>query len=149
MPRVLLIRRCASTAQHPEAPLTEAGMAAADGLATQLQPLRIDAVYSSPYVRAIATIAPFADRLEFAIREEGRLCERLLAKEPLAGFPDHIRRSFDDLDYRVEGGESLREVGDRGLAALSESFGYEDWKTLKNPDLFTLEFADGKLVSYE
>jgi hypothetical protein len=67
----------------------------------------------------------------------------------LAGFPDHIRRSFDDLDYRVEGGESLREVGDRGLAALSESFGYEDWKTLKNPDLFTLEFADGKLVSYE
>jgi 2,3-bisphosphoglycerate-dependent phosphoglycerate mutase len=81
--------------------------------------------------------------------------------------------SFDDLDYRLPGGESLRQDQARGLAALADiasaghrlpavsthgnllsamlcsidqTFGFAAWQGLKNPDLFALTCEGGWLV---
>jgi len=149
---------------------------AATVLADRLSSLGIDAIYSSPYARAVATIEPFAQRSGFTVTIEPRLRERTLSARPIDDFMDHIRRSFDNPDHRAPGGESLRETGDRALQALAEialkrhnlavavshgnlmaavlrsvnqGFGYREWGALKNPDLFKLEFSGATLVSYQ
>ena len=60
MPKLLLVRHCQSIGTHPDAPLSEAGTKAAGALVTRLHDLAADAVYSSPYARAQATVRPFA-----------------------------------------------------------------------------------------
>src|SRR5690242_4508247 len=60
MSKLLLIRHCQTNGRHPDAPLTEAGTRAAEALVTPLHDLAPDAVYSSPYERAHATVRPFA-----------------------------------------------------------------------------------------
>ena len=176
MSRLILIRHCRSTAQHPEAPLTDEGTLAARELAEQLAPLGVDAIYSSPFARAVATIEPFARRSGLSINTEPRLRERLLSPHPVDDFMEHIRRSFDDSDHQLPGGESLRETAERALGALGEislkshalpvavghgnliaaalrsvdpQFGYLQWGALKNPDLFVLNFDGATLISYQ
>lgn len=171
MPRLLLIRHCQSTAQFPDAVLTEAGAAAAEALAERLAELAPDALYSSPYERAQATLRPFAARAGLSVRLDPRLKERVLSSEDRDDWLDHIRRSFDDPDHRAPGGETMREVRERAVAALDEivsaghqlpavashgglissvlkamrpAFGFEDWRGLRNPDLFELEMDGGR-----
>jgi 2,3-bisphosphoglycerate-dependent phosphoglycerate mutase len=176
MQRLILIRHCESSGQAPDAPLTEAGAAAALALADRLTALDPDAIYSSPYRRASSTVAPFAARAGMAIAEDVRLRERVLADAPLDDWLEHIRRSFDDPDHRAgPGGETLNEIQARGLASLTDivaaghrlpvaashgnlisailrafdpAFGFEDWRRLRNPDLFELTFEDGRPCAY-
>jgi 2,3-bisphosphoglycerate-dependent phosphoglycerate mutase len=176
MARLILIRHCESSGQAPDAPLTEAGKRAAVALADRLEALRPDAVYSSPYRRARTTVQPFAERAGLAIVEDERLHERVLSEKPLDDWLEHIRRSYADVDHIAgAGGESLRETQTRALAALADimarghrlpivashgnlisavlrvadpDFGFEAWRTLKNPDLFELSFDDDRLVSH-
>jgi len=174
--RLLLIRHCESSGQAPGAPLTEAGTRAAHELADRLAALAPDAVYSSPYLRAWSTVAPFAERAGLPIVEEARLHERVLAATPLDDWLEHIRRSYDDVDHRAgQGGETLREITARGCGALADiaaaghrlpiaashgnlisailraadpTFGFEDWRALRNPDLFEVEVDGGWPTSY-
>jgi 2,3-bisphosphoglycerate-dependent phosphoglycerate mutase len=176
MSRLILIRHCRSTAQHLEAPLTEAGASEARELGKRLAPLGIDAIYSSPYARAVATIEPLARHSGLSINIEPRLRERLLAPHSVDDFIAHIQRSFDDPGHRLPGGESLSDTAERALEALGEialkshvlpvavghgnliasvlrsvdsGFGYHDWAALRNPDLFMLDFEGAVLVSYQ
>jgi 2,3-bisphosphoglycerate-dependent phosphoglycerate mutase len=176
MPRLILIRHCQSTAQHPPAPLTQAGARAAEALAERLAELAPDAVYSSPYERAHATVRPFARRAGLPVTLDERLRERLLSDQDRDDWLDHIQRSFDDFDHRAPGGETMRETQTRALAALAEiagaghrlpavashgglissvlramdpAFGFEGWRGLRNPDLFDVELsAAGRPVGY-
>lgn len=106
-----------------------------------------------------------------ALTVDGRLAERRLSGSPLDNWLDHIRTSFDDLDYAAPGGESLREAQARGLAAVAviarrghrlpavsthgnllssvlhhidASFGFDAWQDLRNPDLFEITVEDGR-----
>jgi 2,3-bisphosphoglycerate-dependent phosphoglycerate mutase len=111
-----------------------------------------------------------------AIVEDERLHERALSEKPLDDWLDHIRRSYEDMDHVAgAGGESLRETQNRALAALTDivgrghrlpvvashgnlisailraadpDFGFEDWRALRNPDLFELSFDGARLVGY-
>jgi 2,3-bisphosphoglycerate-dependent phosphoglycerate mutase len=176
MASLILIRHCESSGQAPDAPLTEAGTRAAVALADRLQALQPDAIYSSPYLRARTTVQPFAERAGMAIVEDERLHERALSEKPLDDWLDHIRRSYEDMDHVAgAGGESLRETQNRALAALTDivgrghrlpvvashgnlisailraadpDFGFEDWRALRNPDLFELSFDGARLVGY-
>jgi 2,3-bisphosphoglycerate-dependent phosphoglycerate mutase len=176
MPSLILIRHCESAGQGPDAPLSEAGTRAAQALIGRLEDLNPDAVYSSPYRRARTTVQPFADAVGLPIAIDDRLHERVLSAEPLDDWLEHIRRSYDDMDHRPgEGGETLRETQDRALASLADiiacghrlpiaashgnlistvlravdpKFGFEDWRALRNPDLFEILFEDGQLVGY-
>ncbi len=172
---LVLVRHCASMGQDPAAELTPAGVAAADELAGRLLALSPDAIYSSPYRRAVATVEPLAGRAGLTIKLDERLKDRVLADRDLPDWMDHIERSFEDWDHTAPGGESLARVRDRGLAALGEiagsghrmpvvashgnlisallrsvdsSFGFKAWKSLRNPELFELTFEDGRLTAW-
>ena len=130
---------------------------------------------SSPYLRAKNTAAPFATHNGLAVEVHDDLYERVLSLEPLPDWLVHVRRSFEDFDYAVGGGESLNATCDRALGALRDvlglgygfpavvthgnliasilgrvdpAFGFEQWQTMKNPDLFSLTFEAGTPVGY-
>jgi 2,3-bisphosphoglycerate-dependent phosphoglycerate mutase len=172
---VLLIRHCESVGQGADAPLSEAGERAAVALVARLSALKPDALYSSPYARALATIAPFARLCGLAVQEDSRIRERTLSPHSQPEWREHLRKSFADHDYALEGGESFRTVRERGLAALADivakghrfpavathgqwmttvlsaidpAFGFEEWQALKNPDLIAIDFNGSRPVAF-
>lgn len=170
MRSVILIRHCESSGQHAEAPLTETGSAQARGLAERLSPLPIDHIVSSPYARAIGTIEPYAASANLPIQLDYRLAERRLSPEPIDHWRDVVRRSFEEPDFGIPGGETGRETLVRGWAAIEavmdgahelpvvvshgqllglvlhsidSGFGFAGWQSLGNPDAYLLE-RDGR-----
>lgn len=87
-------------------------------MAWLLLPLGIEHVISSPLRRAIQSTAPFCARAGLRVELEPRLVERVLTARDLPDWREHLRRSFDDLDYRVDDGESSRAAQERGTAVL-------------------------------
>ncbi|MBP6012907.1 MAG: histidine phosphatase family protein [Alphaproteobacteria bacterium] len=173
---MIFVRHCQSSGQAPDAPLTPQGAADARALTDRLLQLGIDAVYSSPYLRAVQTIEPFAAKHALPINIEFDMRERRLSAEPLDDWLDHIRQSFANLDHRAPGGETLREAQSRGLAALQRihmqrpacavvashgnllasllhrmdpSFGFEAWQTMPNPALYRVALTAGVPTSFE
>ena len=80
----------------------------------------------------------------------------------------HLRLSFENWDYKMEGGESLNDTKGRALRALEKiaqsdykcpivaahgniiaavmgaidlDFGFEQWRAMKNPHLYRLSFS--------
>ena len=174
MRQLLLIRHCRSSGQDPDAALTEIGRKQAEVLAGFLSDYPIDRIVSSSYTRAQQSIEPFAAKVGLPIHLDHRLIERTLSGSPIDNWREVVRDSFGDMELRVPGGESAREVLDRGWAAITElldgghrfpiaithgnllslilnslvpTFGYDGWEALSNPDVFALKEADdGRLV---
>ena len=131
-------------------------------------------IVSSSYARAQQSIEPFAAKVGLPVHLDHRLTERTLSGSPINNWREIVRDSFGDLELRLPGGESAREVLDRGWAAITElldgghqlpiavthgnllslilnsldsNFGYDGWESLSNPDVFALKEADdGQLV---
>lgn len=175
MPTLLLIRHCQTIGSDPDTPLSEAGAKAAQALVARLRELAPDAVYSSPYERAQATVRPFAISAGLSVGLDDRLRERVLSDRELEDRWDHVRRSFADLDYRAPGGESLNQTMQRALAALADiaaaghrlpavashrnliasvlrsmdpAFGFEQMLGLRTPDLFEVELDTGRPIRF-
>jgi 2,3-bisphosphoglycerate-dependent phosphoglycerate mutase len=163
---LLLIRHCTSTGQAPEAELSTEGHRQAALLADRLADAGIERIVSSPYRRALETIAPLASRLGLSMEIDARLAERRLSPVPLPAWREVVARSFDDPEHRAPGGESGRETLDRGWAALRDAaahpaavtalvshgqisslllhrigppFGYVGWIGLSNPDVYRID----------
>ena len=171
--RLLLIRHCQSSGQARDAALTEAGVRQAEALADFLSRFPVDRVAASPYRRAQQTIAPFAARAGLPVHADDRLVEQRLAAGPVDRWRDAVRASCGDAEFRLPGGESARDVLDRGWPALEEllegrhrlpvavthgkflsvilnsvdgHFGYDEWQALSNPDVYALgDGPDGGL----
>ena len=171
---MLLIRHCQSSGQDPDAALTEIGRKQAEALARFLSDYPIDMIVSSSYARAQQSIEPFAATVGLPVHLDHRLIERTLSESPIDNWREVVRDSFGDLELRIPGGESAREVLDRGWAAITElidgghqlpiavthgnllslilnsldpNFGYAGWESLSNPDVFALkEASDGRLI---
>lgn len=78
----------------------------------------IAAIYSSPYRRAIDTLLPLAEALGLPIQPVDDFCERMVAPGRwIANYDDYARRQWSDFDYALPGGESLRQVQTRNVAA--------------------------------
>jgi 2,3-bisphosphoglycerate-dependent phosphoglycerate mutase len=175
MSKLLLIRHCQSIGTQPDAPLSDAGAKAAEALITRLHELAPDAVYSSPYERAQATVRPFAISAGLSVRLDDRLRERVLSNRDLENRWDHVRRSFAEPDYRAPGGESLNQTSQRAIAALTDivaaghrlpivsshrnlvasvlrsmdaAFGFEHLLGLHTPDLFEVELDAGRPIRF-
>jgi 2,3-bisphosphoglycerate-dependent phosphoglycerate mutase len=173
MKRIYLIRHCKAHGQEPSAELTAEGRKQAELLADVLLDRPINCIVSSPYLRAISTIQPLAERLGLPIHQDDRLSERILAVHDLPDWMDHLKRSFDELDMKLPGGESSREAMNRGIAAIEDllqrpeenaivvthgnlmslilkhyddSFGFEAWSRLTNPDVYELGFIGDKAI---
>ena len=143
-----------------------------------LRDLSPDGAISSPYVRAIETILPFCDSAGLDIQTDPDLAERQLKSFdlwlPFDELMHHLRLSFENWDYKMEGGESLNDTKGRVLRALKKivqsdferpivaahgnliaavlgaidpDFGFEQWRAMKNPHLYRLSFSgDGPVL---
>ena len=164
--RLLLVRHCESAGQAPDAALTDAGRRQSQTLARFLADYPVDMIAASSYVRARQSIEPFAAAAGLPVRADDRLIEQTLAAPPVEDWRGALQNSFDDLDFRLPGGESGRDVLNRGWPALAEllegghrlpvavthgrflstildsvdgCFGHDAWQALSNPDVFALE----------
>ncbi len=90
----------------------------------------IDTVLSSPYRRAVETVQEFADTHGLDILPVEDFRERCIADVWIDDFREFTRRQWEDHDFRLDGGESLREAGRRNIAALTEVLRQYDGKNV-------------------
>ncbi|SEN45132.1 2,3-bisphosphoglycerate-dependent phosphoglycerate mutase [Amphibacillus marinus] len=169
MKKLVLIRHCQAEGQHRDSPLTNNGVNQARRIAEFFanQELRFDRIISSPYMRAIETIKPYARQFNLKIEKDVRLQERILSSQPVDDWIEVVEASFQDKDYRLPGGESSNDALKRGLDVIKEAmedpeheqiaivthgnlltlllsqfeegYGFSQWRLLKNPDIFVIE----------
>jgi 2,3-bisphosphoglycerate-dependent phosphoglycerate mutase len=99
-------------------PLTEAGRAAAAELAEELDQYRITAVYSSPYTRALETVAAIARRRGLEIQLLTDLRERRLSPHPIDDWRAALQQAWTDADFAPPGGETGRAAQRRAVGTL-------------------------------
>ncbi|TCP31272.1 2,3-bisphosphoglycerate-dependent phosphoglycerate mutase [Scopulibacillus darangshiensis] len=172
MKKIYLIRHCRAYGQAETADLTEEGKLQAKELAEALKPKDIQYIVSSPYVRAMETIAPFATEAGIPVVADERLIERILADEPLDDWYERLKATFTDLNLSYPGGESSQEAMSRGVAVIesimgrtessaavvthgcllalilkhfNQDLGFADWEKLTNPDVYELNIEGRKV----
>ena len=142
--------------------------------------VEIDAIVSSPYKRAIQTIEGIANTKNIKIKIYEELRERQLKGNfRLSEEEIHnaIRKSYDDIDFHLSGGESVRDVQIRAIPIIKDllhqymgkkiiigthgnvmtmimnyfnkEFGYEFWKNTSKPDIYKLVFSGENLQSVQ
>ncbi|HEY5314839.1 MAG TPA: histidine phosphatase family protein [Pirellulales bacterium] len=107
-------------------PLSPLGLRQSQALAAAFAGQKIDAVYSSPLVRAMQTAGPVAETLGLALRTDDRLLELnagVFQGLTWAEINQRLPAEGDawksqNPDYRIPGGESRRDLMRRGQAAL-------------------------------
>ena len=102
-------------------PLTEKGLADRKLVTEFLQDKQIYAVFSSPYKRAVDTVADFADKHGFEVELIEDFRERKSDSNWLrdTDFFPFIERQWADFSYSLSDGECLAEVQKRNIAALN------------------------------
>ena len=113
-----------------DVPLNERGQRQARALGDSLVGASfgdITAVYSSPLQRATATASPLAEALELPVQIETNLIEMEIGEMEGLTFPQ-VRERYPDFlrdwlserlaDVTMPGGESLRQVQERGWSAV-------------------------------
>ena len=78
----------------------------------------IDVVLSSPYKRAIDTVADFAGHANLEIGIVPDFRERRVDSEWIPDFNTFCKQQWEDFDYKLSDGESLKEVQSRNIKAL-------------------------------
>lgn len=174
----LFFIRHAETIYRPEdadfnRPLSFQGKEDAKKLVDTFKDINIDKVYASPYFRAIDTVKPLAEEKKLDIELMDNLRERKVADHYIDDFSEFAVKQWNDLEYSLPGGESLKEVQKRGLKALSrivnnhqtgniivaghgtwlgvilnyfdDSFDYKDWRNIKMPDIFLFNYSNRNL----
>lgn len=168
MSSFLLIRHAETSGQEPEAALTPQGLADAIRLGEVLRALGVTAVVSSPYRRALETVAPFADAAGLSVAQDPRLVEFRLAGAPRPEWREDLRRAFGCPDVALPGGESVLAARSRALAAAKDALavggrvaicthgalaaillgafdpraGFDTWAALRTPDLFDVRSGE-------
>ncbi|RDW22089.1 histidine phosphatase family protein [Oceanobacillus chungangensis] len=179
MRKIYFVRHCSAFGQHKDSPLTNDGIMQAQLLADffEEQNITFDQIVSSPYLRAVESIKPFAERAGIDIEVDNRLEERILSDEPIEDWLEELECSFNDYHYALPGGESANEVINRANEVLKpilnghsvtnaiivshgnllalvfsqfdKSFGFNQWKELGNPDIYLLESNDVDIISFK
>lgn len=181
MTKVYLVRHCDSPYEKDQEynrGLSKKGIEDAKDLVKLFENLEIKAVVSSAYQRAIDTVRFIAQDHQLSIQAYDELIERHISKADLP-WPDieiGIKKSFEDIDFKLAGGESTRQAQDRVIHIFEmllqtyneQSFvigshgnimtillkyyrpeiGYEFWKSLDMPDVIEVEFEGNNMVGY-
>lgn len=87
--------------------LTSKGLQDSKELVNLFSDILIDAVYSSPYKRAVDTITPLALSKQKSIHLENDFRERKITDKWIEDFTGFTEKQWTDFSYRLEGGESL------------------------------------------
>lgn len=165
---IYIIRHCEAEGQSSDSPLTEKGFIQANELSDFLSDRKVDRIISSPFLRAIQTIKPFAENKNIEIEMDSRLSERVLSSSFFPDWMDKLEATFRRMDLKYAGGESSNEAMNRivevvndivasdskntiivahgGIISLllnhyDNNFGFEQWKGLSNPDVYLLRIT--------
>lgn len=133
MTEVYFIRHAQSdrTAQEDRTrPLTPEGKADSKKIAEVLKNKGITHIISSPYTRTLQTVEALAKTLNLKTETHEDLRERHAGKWHGDRFFDFIEKQWADFDYRIEGGESLRQVQYRNIKALEGIIGKYQGETI-------------------
>lgn len=131
MIRVYFVRHAQPDFSHENdktRPLTEEGIKDAKIVAETLRDKKIDAFYCSPYARSIATIQETADLYGMNIHTDKRLRER--ESGPNSNNREMFQKRWADHNFHEDGGESIRMVQERNIAALKEILTENDGKNI-------------------
>jgi 2,3-bisphosphoglycerate-dependent phosphoglycerate mutase len=130
---------------------------------------RVCAIYTSPYQRALETIAPLAERLELPVYLEPGLQERRLGRFSSGDFLQAVEATWHDPCFAHPSGETNAAAQQRGLevvrrlreqhdgehvvlsthgnlmALVMQTFDaaidYAFWQSLSMPDIYSLDFS--------
>lgn len=111
-----------------DVPLSEFGRRQGEATASALAMVGVQVIYSSPLRRAYETAEIIARRTGCEIRTDPRLMEihagifqDRLRRELIEAFPEEFRRwTSEDPDFVIPGGESRRQLAERGAAAFRD-----------------------------
>lgn len=93
---------------------------------SELEELKnIDAVYSSNYVRCLATAKYLAEANDKVINVDERLGERIIGDIDGIDWYDFHQQQMKDFDYKRDGGESLNETKKRMVEAIKNILMFE------------------------
>jgi 2,3-bisphosphoglycerate-dependent phosphoglycerate mutase len=138
---------------------------------------KIDVIISSPFARSIQTIKPIATTRNLEIEMHEELKERMIKgnyKLPWEEVEPAIKKSFQDKDYCLLGGETTRQAQERAVPIIKQllkeyegqsivlgthgnimtiimnyfdrKYGYDFWESTSKPDIYKLIFIDGELT---
>ncbi|KOS60498.1 histidine phosphatase family protein [Lysinibacillus agricola] len=163
--RIYIVRHCEAQGQPPESQLTEKGLIQAKYLSEFFSNSKIDRIISSPFLRAIQSVEPISEETNINIEIDERLSERTLSTTDLPDWLEKLKATFNDLELKFQGGESSKEAMNRIVTVVDEvfksesentiivthgnlmslllknydnSFDFDCWKNLSNPDVFVL-----------
>jgi 2,3-bisphosphoglycerate-dependent phosphoglycerate mutase len=172
---VYLVRHAHSeyTPDELSRPLSEKGAADARKVAEALKREGIGRILSSPYKRAVQTVAGISREIKVEIELREGFRERLLSSEPVGDFPSAISKVWEDERFAFQGGESNQEAKIRGAKAVLEvlrcyegeriaigthgnimalimnyfdnRYDFRFWQQLGMPDIYCLTFDGVKL----
>lgn len=157
--------------------LSPEGFAAAKRVAELFTDVDVHYIASSSYTRAVQTVQYIAEQKSRNIVAYDELVER-----PIKGLDyqvswdtllEGIRKSFDDIDFALEGGESTRSALQRSIPVIEKllkeycgknivigthgnimtvilnhydnTYGFDFWNSTSKPDIYKLTF-DGNLL---
>ncbi|MEK4604262.1 MULTISPECIES: histidine phosphatase family protein [Bacillus] len=175
MNKIIVIRHCSATGQKRDAELTTAGKNQANILATFLleNQIQIDHIISSPFVRAIDSIRPYALQANLSIEEDERLAERILSNVPMDDWMPKLESTFTNIDIAFSGGESTKQATDRAISLIQDvlklnhtttllvthgnlltlilkhfdhTIGFNEWRTLTNPDVYEITIGEQSII---
>lgn len=121
MTTLYFVRHCRpdfSVAEDSVRPLTEEGKQDISKINRYLDDKAVDVVVSSPFVRAVDSIKPFADANGKEIIVIDGLRERANGSF-VNDYEEYTKKQWEDFTFKKEFGESLAEVQERNLAALA------------------------------
>lgn len=160
-------------------PLSLEGTKDCQKVITYFQNIAIDRILSSPFKRAHDTVLPLAHSLEMTVTTIDDLRERKVSDDWLADFSSFAYNQWQDFSFKLEKGESLKEVQVRNIQALETllgqhpdetlvigthgtalstiinyydwTFGFEEFNAIKSlmPWIVKMTFADNKCLTID
>ena len=135
-------------------------------------------IYSSPFVRAVQTIKPLAEKFNIEIVLCDELKEIEIGKSEKFSKHEIIKKMWEDENFKTENGVSQSENYNKIKPFLSnlfdnnsencvivvthgnllgmiiknyfkKNFGFNDWKIMSMPDVYELNFNNNDLVSFK
>lgn len=98
-------------------PLTPKGLVDAKRVSETLMSMNISKIFSSPYLRTVQTVQHFAKSQKLSICQMDDFRERAVGGW-VDDFQAFTRKQWEDFTFKLEGGESLKEVQERNIKAL-------------------------------
>lgn len=98
--------------------LTPKGLRDRSRVTAYLADRGVDAVVSSPFVRAVDTVKELADRLGLRVETVEDFRERKIDDTWIGDFTAFSKQQWADFSYKLGGGESLAQVQRRNIVAL-------------------------------